>query len=365
MPVSVLIVDDSSFFRQRLTEIIREDTRFKVIGVAINGRDAVEKTLQLKPDVITMDFEMPLMDGISAVREIMARQPTPILMLSSLTYEGAKVTLDALAAGAMDFMNKNFAEVTNKSKRLKSNLFEKLAAIAKTQRGSLHNTGSHRRQEQGVTLASNERVKLSTPAASRKVNAEKLRGRVELVAIGASTGGPLALTEVLKFLPGNFPVPLLLVQHMPNNFTKAFAERLNSQSRLKVVLAEDDMSLQPGTAYVAPGGHQMILSERGGRKLKILPGDDRLNYRPSVDVTLASAANHFGQKLLAMILTGMGSDGCKGCRIVKQSGGRVWSQDQETSVIYGMPMAVARERLTDKVLPLPQIGGCLADAFCR
>ncbi|WP_317931708.1 chemotaxis response regulator protein-glutamate methylesterase [Halioxenophilus sp. WMMB6] len=383
MPINVLVVDDSNFFQHRLAEIIEDHPDLHVIGVASNGREAVEMARSKDPDVITMDYEMPLMDGVSAVRAIMASKPVPILMLSSLTYEGARITLDALEAGAVDFLPKNFAEVSRKSPQLKQKLHERLLAIAKpgrrpvaavapaskTSAPTLRSTSPApvsvvRSTTAPITPADKQRYESNQPApVADKRPVDSLLGRIKLLAIGTSTGGPVALVESLKSLPANFPVPILLIQHMPENFTRAFAERLNSQCNIRVHLAEDGMRLAPGVAYLAPGGQQMILDSKDKNRIKVLAGDDRLNYKPSVDITFASAANAFQSNLLAMVLTGMGSDGCQGCRLVKEFGGVVWSQDQASSVIYGMPMAVARANLTDRVLALCDIAPTLRQAF--
>ncbi len=359
MPINVLVVDDSSFFRRRLAELINDHPGLRVCGLATNGREAIDMTQHKKPDVITMDYEMPFMDGLTAVREIMATTPTPIIMLSSLTYEGARVTLDALDSGAVDFLPKNFADVSRQSASLKAKLHQRLLAVA---RPKAANTRSRLRVKTPVSSGlpiKPQRLKATTVIADQS----SLLARAKIIAIGASTGGPVALLEVLRHLPRNFPVPILLVQHMPESFTRAFAERLDSQCNISVHLAEDGMSLRPGHAYLAPGGQQMLVDSQDSKRLRVVAGDDRLNYKPSVDITFASAANHYQNTFLAMVLTGMGSDGCQGCRVVKERGGFVWSQDQESSVIYGMPMAVAKAKLTDKVIPLSQISQLLKDTF--
>ncbi len=389
MPIKVLVVDDSHFFQHRLAEIINAHPDLTVIGVASNGREAVDMALKKQPDVITMDYEMPLMDGVTAVRQIMASRPVPILMLSSLTYEGARTTLDALEAGAVDFLPKNFAEVSRNSPKLKEKLHGRLLAIAKTQAepakapeptpkpststpstskpstptpASLRSSVPNRPVTPSPSTAATPRT-TPQPLKQPEPQEQPLAGRVKLVAIGSSTGGPVALGEVLKLLPANFPVPILLIQHMPENFTKAFAERLNSTCRIRVFLAQDGMSIQPGCAYLAPGGQQLLIDPKDRQRIKVLPGDDRLNYKPSVDITFASAANTYKSAMLAIVLTGMGSDGCQGCRVIKEVGGHVWSQDKKSSVIYGMPMAVARANLTDKVLALNEMANSLNQAF--
>lgn len=374
MPVRVLVVDDSNFFQHRLKEIISEHPDLKVIGIASNGREAVDKAAELKPDIITMDFEMPVMDGVTAIKHIMAQRKVPILMFSSLTYEGAKVTLDALAAGALDFIPKDFAEVSRNSAALKKKLHERLITLA--------GAGSHMARAElaaepkphttpaapapSVSNSSSALARsTSIPAGAATATTSKpgvaadnyrLKNRPKVLVIGASTGGPVALTEVLTPLPANFPLPIVLVQHMPENFTKAFAERLNKQCHIRVREAVDGDQLEPGLALLAPGGKQLMLDKRNGGCVRVLPDDDRVNYKPSLDITFGSAANAYGDKVLGVVLTGMGSDGCKGARLLKDAGSSLWSQDEASCVIYGMPMAVAKAGLTDKVLSLKEIG---------
>jgi two-component system, chemotaxis family, protein-glutamate methylesterase/glutaminase len=378
MPLRVLVVDDSSFFQHRLKEIINEHPDLKVVGIASNGREAVEKAEDLKPDIITMDFEMPVMDGITAVKLIMASRKTPIIMFSSLTYEGAKVTLDALAAGALDFIPKDFAEVSRNSIALKKKLHERLISLARAAQPGSSATGTLPSPASGTaaatSLLNSTTSSMAANSAARSGNTSatvapkvapasdnyRLKRQPKIVVIGASTGGPVALTEVLMALPENFPVPIVLVQHMPENFTKAFAERLNKQCSIRVREAADGDLLEPGLALLAPGGKQLMLDKRNGGSLRVLPDDDRVNYKPSLDITFGSAANCYGDKVLGVVLTGMGSDGCKGAGLLKDVGSQLWSQDEASSVIYGMPMAVARAGYTDRVLSLKEIGQRLA-----
>ncbi|MGB1949208.1 MAG: protein-glutamate methylesterase/protein-glutamine glutaminase [Marinobacter sp.] len=372
MTVSVLVVDDSGFFRKRLTEILTASGQIKVVGVATNGREGAELAEKLRPDVITMDYEMPILDGISAVREIMKRHPTPVLMFSSLTYEGARVTLDALEAGAVDFLPKNFEDIARDSSQLQRILIDRVLDVAGSRPGGRASppprpAPSPATQETPVTRARIERsappTRVPAPAPASQPQAPQRPTRraparhFAVVAIGTSTGGPVALQRVLTALPASFPAPIVLVQHMPASFTPAFAERLNKLCRIEVRQAEDGDILRPGLALLAPGGKQMMIENRSGQaRVRILPGDDRLNYKPCVDVTFGSLARSFPGKTLGVILTGMGADGKEGCRLMKQSGSVIWSQDEKTSVIYGMPMAVAKAGLTDEVLPLNDIG---------
>ena len=368
MPVRVLVVDDSNFFQHRLKDIINEHPDLKVIGIASNGREAVEKAEQLKPDIITMDFEMPVMDGVTAIKLIMANRKVPILMFSSLTYEGAKVTLDALAAGALDFIPKDFAEVSRSSEVLKKKLHERLITLAGATarvapviepRPTSVTSPAHLRAPVPIPSAPARAIVNSQADDSVKTSGAdnyRLKKQPKLLVIGASTGGPVALAEVLTTLPANFPLPIVLVQHMPENFTKAFAERLNKQCNIRVREAVDGDQLQPGLALLAPGGKQLMLDRRNGGSVRVLPDDERVNYKPSLDITFGSAANLYADKVLGVVLTGMGSDGCKGARLLKEAGSALWSQDEASCVIYGMPMAVARAGLTDKVLSLKEIG---------
>ncbi|VVN88957.1 protein-glutamate methylesterase/protein-glutamine glutaminase [Pseudomonas fluorescens] len=374
MVVKVLVVDDSGFFRRRVSEILSADSNIQVVGTATNGKEAIDQALALKPDVITMDYEMPMMDGITAVRHIMQRCPTPVLMFSSLTHEGARVTLDALDAGAVDFLPKNFEDISRNPEKVKQLLCEKILSISRSNRrvsaysapapvaapaptpapSSIGSYGSSApaRPAPAPMPARSSAASPSSPAPKRKA--------YKLVAIGTSTGGPVALQRVLTQLPANFPAPIVLIQHMPAAFTKAFAERLDKLCRISVKEAEDGDILRPGLALLAPGGKQMMIDGRGA--VKSLPGDERLNYKPCVDITFGSAAKTYGDKVLAVVLTGMGADGREGARLLKQGGSSIWAQDEASCVIYGMPMAIVKAELADAVYGLDDIGKHLVEA---
>ncbi|WP_252273118.1 protein-glutamate methylesterase/protein-glutamine glutaminase [Pseudomonas subflava] len=376
MAVKVLVVDDSGFFRRRVSEILSADPDIQVVGTATNGREAIDQALALKPDVITMDYEMPMMDGITAVRNIMQRCPTPVLMFSSLTHEGARVTLDALDAGAVDYLPKNFEDISRNPDKVKAMLCEKVHTIARSNRRystfspaapspSSHGTASSSAPAQSGfgtarSTAPSPSARPAAPAAPAASGGAPKRKPYRLVAIGTSTGGPVALQRVLTQLPANFPAPIVLIQHMPAAFTKAFAERLDKLCRITVKEAEDGDVLRPGLALLAPGGKQMMVDPRG--TVRILPGDERLNYKPCVDITFGSAAKSFNDKVLAVVLTGMGADGREGARLLKQSGSQVWAQDEASCVIYGMPMAVVKANLADAVYGLDEIGRHLTEA---
>ncbi len=348
MVTRVLIVDDSSFFRRRVNEILEADKNIEVIGMAKNGLDAVEQAEKLRPDVITMDIEMPIMDGITAVRKIMQKSPIPILMFSSLTTDGAQATLDALDAGAVDFLPKKFDDISSDRDEAKRLLCARVRLIAA--RG-LENPSATPKQAQSSTNAAITTRPTSLPS----------KGDYQLIAIGTSTGGPVALQDVLTKLPKDFPLPIILIQHMPASFTPAFAQRLNGLCQIEVREAVDGDKLTAGVALLAPGGKQMELIKRGSvSHIKIsepLPGQ---NYKPSVDVAFSSVAQAYPGKALAIVLTGMGADGREGAKQMKQGGSSLWSQDEASCVVYGMPAAVADAGLSDHVLPLSSIGDSLA-----
>lgn len=359
MAIKVLVVDDSSFFRRRVSEIINSESRLEVIDVAVNGREAVEKAKALRPDVITMDIEMPVMDGITAVREIMAASPTPILMFSSLTHDGAKATLDALDAGALDFLPKKFEDIARNRDEAVSLLQQRVIQIA-SKRAFLRRPAT-RTVSVGAT-SSVQPVAARSPgltASAPRSAANKFRAsgkRYHLTAIGTSTGGPVALQKILTNLPANYPHPIVLIQHMPATFTAAFASRLNTLCKIQVKEAQDGDVLQAGVAYLAPGGKQMMVDGRAGAaRLRIIDGGDRMNYKPCVDVTFGSAAKVYGDKVLSLVLTGMGADGREGARMLKSAGSTIWSQDEESCVVYGMPQAVAKAGISSEDLPLDRI----------
>jgi two-component system chemotaxis response regulator CheB len=406
MALKVLVVDDSSFFRRRVSDILNQDKDLEVIGTAVNGKEAVEKAIEMKPDVITMDVEMPVMDGITSVREIMKAAPTPILMFSSLTHQGAKATFDALDAGALDFLPKKFEDIARDKKEAGETLQQRVKAIARKRtfyRASKPTTSTDRvstrttttrtttppeglksrlsstttgrteppRSTLGRTSAAESRSSLRRPVTPREPEPKTMaapapapspvanRGRsggsdIKLLAIGTSTGGPVALQKILTALPSNYPQPILLIQHMPATFTSAFAARLNTLCQITVKEAENGEVLRPGVAYLAPGGQQMMLEGSAAKaKLKVRVDDSpRITYKPSVDITFGSAAKVYQNKVLAIVLTGMGADGREGARMLKQQGSRIWAQDEKSCVVYGMPQAVANAGLSESDIAL-------------
>lgn len=359
MAIKVLVVDDSSFFRRRVSEIINSESRLEVIDVAVNGREAVEKAKTLKPDVITMDIEMPVMDGITAVREIMAASPTPILMFSSLTHDGAKATLDALDAGALDFLPKKFEDIARNRDEAVSLLQQRVIQIASKRafmRRPIARPATAATSSTARPLAS--RTAAPTASAPSRPMAAKFRAsgkKYQLTAIGTSTGGPVALQKILTRLPVNYPHPIVLIQHMPATFTAAFASRLNTLCKIQVKEAQDGDVLQAGVAYLAPCGKQMMVDGRAGAaRLRIIDGGDRMNYKPC-RCNLRFCCKVYGDKVLSMVLTGMGADGREGARMLKSAGSTIWAQDEESCVVYGMPQAVAKAGISTEDLPLERI----------
>jgi len=346
MATRVLVVDDSGFFRRRVKEILEEDPLLTVIGDAANGQEAIDKAAELKPDVITMDIEMPVMDGIKATKLIMASNPTPIVMFSSLTTDGAKATLDALEAGALDFLPKRFEDISQDRDEAKKLLCQRVRAIGQKK-------SSLRKIIPAAKISpANKPAATIAPVKRAAVKITK-SGGIDLVAIGTSTGGPLALQNVLVNLPADFSKPIVMIQHMPATFTPAFAKRLDQLCKISVKEAEDGDQLKPGLALLAPGGKQMLIDGRAGNAVvRIIESEPSLTYKPSVDITFRSITKVYPAKTLAIVLTGMGADGREGARMLKAQGSEVWAQDEESCVVYGMPAAIVDAGLADKILSI-------------
>lgn len=341
--IRVLIVDDSSFMRMAIRSVLTRDPEIEIVGTAANGAEGVAKAVDLKPDIITMDVEMPVMDGLTALKEIMAKSPTRVIMVSTLTREGATATFDALDSGAVDYVSKSTAESGVEHNAFREELLVKVRGAAS------HIVVSHP----------------STKApSSRPMPVEVQRPRLhaikpEFVAIGASTGGPIALQEVLSHIPARFNRGIMVVIHMPKAFTGPFAERLNGKCPLPVKEAVDGDLLLPGHVLVAPGGQHVNLLRKGtGIVIHTVPIDShpRYVYVPSIDLMMSSLVEASKGPLLGVILTGMGNDGLKGMRQIKERGGVTLVQDKSTSTIYGMPKACADAGIADEILPLDRIG---------
>jgi len=352
MAIRVLIVDDSRFICKRIREILEEDTDFKIVGIASNGKQAILQAAQLEPDVITMDVEMPVMDGISAVKHIMAECPTAILMFSAATHAGAKATLDALNAGAIDFLPKQLDEIDGDREMAKRLLRRRVRMVA---------LQAQRVRSKSITPQARAVVKPRIPARAEQgraysVNRQAETKNIDLLVIVASTGGPVAIQKVLTQVPANCSFPILIVQHMPNNFTKSFAERLNQLCHVMVKEASDGDVLRSGEALLAPGGMQMLVSSGAGKKKVAIRGKQAGEiYSPCADITLTSISRSFSSNVLTVVLTGMGADGKEGAVKLKQKGLGVWAQDEASCTIYGMPKAIVDANLADKIYSLDEI----------
>ena len=369
--IKVLVVDDSGFFRRRIGEMLGADASLEVIGYARNGEESIALTKQLNPDVITMDIEMPGMNGIEATRRIMAEHPTPIIMFSSLTTEGAQSTFEALDAGALDYLPKRFQDIAKDIDEARVLLCDRVRAVARTRVAKPAATPKPTAAPAARPAATPEKkpvasIKAAPSVVETAINKVSHRhiphGKFGLLAIGTSTGGPVALQNVLTKLPVNFPLPIILVQHMPATFTPTFAQRLNQQCAITVKEAKDGDRLEPGVALLAPGGKQMLIKSNGGGNIvKIVDSEPSLTYKPSVDITFRSVAKVYPDSTLAIIMTGMGADGREGCRELKTHGSEIWAQDEKSCVVYGMPAAVVDAGLADEILDVNNIGGRITE----
>lgn len=348
MAINVLVVDDSAFMRRAISKMLEGEAEIVVCGTARNGEEAVIKAAQLQPDVITMDVEMPGMGGLDAVREIMSRSNIPIIMVSALTQEGAQTTFRALDLGAVDFIAKPDAAYVN-IKDVARDLVAKVRVFAR----------------RGAPKRAQVRPKVVMPPLEEPAPPPALHAAAfECVAIGTSTGGPVALSRIIPLLPKAFPTPIVIVQHMPPGFTRPLADRLNQSSNLAVIEGADGVVLRAGQAIIAPAGRQLTIRRSyGSDDVEVVLRDDDGHslHVPSVDVMTASVAEVYGAATLAAILTGMGQDGVVGLRKVKDRGGFVIGQDAATSVVYGMPRAAAQAGLVDRVLPLDRVAAALCE----
>ncbi len=337
-PIRVLVVDDSAFMRFAISQQLNQDEQITVVGAAPDGREALRQIPLLLPDVITLDVEMPRMDGLTALREIMRLYPRPVLMFSSLTQQGAAQTLEALNLGAVDFIPKP------------QNRVDIRAAMSE--------------MSAKIKAAAQARVRTSPPAPAFAAPAESTPKSLRpydkiapLLCIAASTGGPRALQEIIPALPANLPAPVLIIQHMPAGFTRSLAERLNNLSALRVKEAEAGDALLTGQALLAPGGFHLTLDEEGRVQLNQKPPVH--GVRPAVDVTLHALHAHFGSNLLAVILTGMGTDGTYSAAALHNAGGYVIAEDESTCAVWGMPRSVVEAGAADAILPRPQIAAAI------
>lgn len=343
--INVLVVDDSAFMRRMLTDILESSGDINVIGTARNGLDALESLKFLKPDVITLDVEMPSMDGMSCLKQLQKITSSPVIMLSSHTKNGEKATIEALEAGAIDFITKptGLFEISGEEK--KKEIIEKIRIASRL-------TKKRHAVDKVATAAP------TAPAHQIEYQGRKCDKLKTIVAIGTSTGGPRALQEVLASIPGDIPAALIIVQHMPPGFTKSLAERLNSLSALNVKEGEHDEIIRPGYAYIAPGDYHMEVKSMPGDVLGIKLSKDPPvgGHRPAVNVMMNSIAKTRFPSVIGVIMTGMGSDGKEGVSNLKESNnGIIISQDEESCVVYGMPKAAVSTGIVDEVVPLKEI----------
>lgn len=340
----VLIVDDSAVIRKVLSSLLASDPEIAIVGTAGNGIQALERIPDLKPDIVTLDIEMPAMDGLTTLVEIRKLYPRlPVIMFSTLTERGATATLDALARGASDYVTKPGHGGGSESSRevVREELIRKIKSLCAVHRSQLR----------------------PKPLPTMVRRADRPQARIDVVAIGSSTGGPNALTALLPQLPADFPVPIVIVQHMPPLFTRLLAERLNALARLRVQEGKASQKLQRGEVWIAPGDNHMTVARRGGEVVLGINHDPQENScRPAVDVLFRSAAQTCGANVLAVVLTGMGADGTRGSAAIREAGGEVIAQDEASSVVWGMPGSVVAARLADGIFPL---GGIAAELVRR
>jgi two-component system, chemotaxis family, protein-glutamate methylesterase/glutaminase len=334
---AVLVVDDSSFARLSIIKLLSKDPDIQIVGYARDGIEAIEKVKEYKPDVITLDVQMPNMDGLEALKKIMDNEPTPVVMLSSLTDKGTEITVRALEIGAVDFYLKSSLTSPEGSLGLNEDLIQKIKLAADAGKKKLR-LQTLRKKNQSIQKNNTDR---------------QLTSRSKVVVIGSSTGGPGALYEVVPGIPGDIPAAILIVQHMPRGFTKSLAARLNDLSQIKVKEAEEGDKLYEGQAFVAPGNYHMTVNK--DNKISLNQQPSVLGLRPCANVTMQSVAGIFGRSSIGIVLTGMGSDGTEGSKHIKSAGGKVAVQDENTCVIYGMPRSVVESGSADKVVPLQNI----------
>ncbi|OBQ46199.1 protein-glutamate methylesterase/protein-glutamine glutaminase [Halodesulfovibrio spirochaetisodalis] len=349
--IRVVVVDDSAFMRKALTTMLEKDPEIKVVATARNGADGLNVIRQYDPDVVTLDIEMPKMDGLTALRHIMMEMPRPVLMISSLTMEGAEATLKAMELGAVDFIPKQLANVSLEIVKIEKDLQQKVKHV------------SRRKIRAPRTSRPPVAARRAAPAA-----APVMRGRPkrDVVAIGVSTGGPPAVQKVLSKLPANFPASILIAQHMPGAFTGPFAKRLDSVCKIKVKEASGTEALAPGTVYIAPGGKHIVLQQRGSRMevaVKEEPADAL--YKPSANILIESVARTQGRRAVGAIFTGMGNDGLLGIRELKSRGGYILAQNDASCVVYGMPKAIVDAKLTDEIHDIDDMAAALMESIYK
>jgi two-component system chemotaxis response regulator CheB len=356
--IRVLIVEDSAFMRKLLTDLFAAEPDFTVIDTARNGKDALDKARHLKPDVITMDVEMPIMDGITALEVIMREFPTPVVMVSSLTQAGADATIKALELGAIDFVAKSAGPFSS-TNGIQNEILTKCRMAVKA------NVKQLVRRQTPAFLQANI---MQPPSANQVLKMPKptLRAGEQIVAIGTSTGGPRALQEIITKLPGDLPCGVVIVQHMPPGFTKSLAERLNSLSSLQVKEAEHNDVIRPGLVLIAPGDYHMTIEREAGRRvIKLNQNQPIGGHRPAVNPMFESVAKEYGSCAVGVILTGMGQDGAAGMMSIKKQNGYTIAEDQSSAVVFGMPKVAIELGAIDKVAPLMSVAAEIVKAVSK
>ncbi len=340
--IEVLVVDDSAFMRKVVSELLDEYSDIKVVDQARNGEDALKKLEQYTPDVITLDVEMPRMDGLEFLQHLMAEQPLPVVMLSSVTEKGSKATIEALELGAFDFIPKPSGAISLDIKKVKTSLVEKVRLAAQS---------NVKRKIKQQDPTKKENLKQQKQTERRKIKSVNQEQDILLV-IGASTGGPKALKEVFSRLPGDLNAAVLVVQHMPAGFTTSLAERLDKLSELNVKEAERGNKLEPGKVFLAPGNYHLVIDKAG---IDLTQEDKLHNVRPAIDKTMESVVENYEGQIVGVLLTGMGKDGTHGLELIKEVGGQTIAQDETTSVVYGMPRSAYERGAVDVVKPVQEI----------
>lgn len=351
--IRVLIVDDSAFMRKLISDFLSEHPEIEVIGSARNGEDAVKKFREMRPDVITLDVEMPKLNGLDVLKIIMQERPLPVVMLSSTTKEGADTTLQAIQAGAVDFVAKPSGSISIDLHKVKTELIQKVLSASKANLSKINSQHEPRTARKQLSIATEPEKKPSEALYNRRFSQESKK----IVCIGTSTGGPRALQQVLTSLPKDIGVPVLVVQHMPPGFTKSLASRLDSLSEITVKEAEDGELLQKGTAYIAPGGfHLEVKSVGPALGISLSQSPPRNGHRPSVDVMFESVSTIQHYSKIAVIMTGMGADGSKGLVELKKNGMvKAIAESQDTSIVFGMPKAAIATNMVDEVANVDHI----------
>ncbi|MCL2146251.1 MAG: chemotaxis response regulator protein-glutamate methylesterase [Synergistaceae bacterium] len=341
--IRVLVIDDSALMRKMISDILNSDSRINVVATANDGVEGLEKTRALKPDVITLDVEMPRKNGVETLEEIMKTCPTPVIMLSSLTQEGAQISLKAFSLGCVDCIGKPSGTISLNIAEIGRDIIERIVVASTANIKSTTNI---------TTSFQHDKLPMT--------RAKSWNNKKKIIVIGASTGGPLALQKVLTSIPGDFPAPIAIVQHMPPHFTNSFAKRLDSISQLKIIEGYDGLNLKSGMAVIAPSGMHMLVKKRNDCIFcSLSDAPSVLSVKPAANLLFLSAADEFGGGVVGVILTGMGKDGAEGAIVLQKQGAHIIAESKETCIIYGMPRAVIEAGVANQVLPLQDIAGAM------